>query len=64
MIEGHRSYTLAADCEAEMQDWVAKLKAVIEQIKLQEEKRAASLERGKLEFRIIKNIFQYTNEKQ
>ncbi|XP_026481569.1 dedicator of cytokinesis protein 9-like [Ctenocephalides felis] len=46
MIEGHRSYTLAADCEAEMQDWVAKLKAVIEQIKLQEEKRAASLERA------------------
>lgn len=46
MTAGHKSFTLAAESEAEMQDWINKLSAVIQQIKIQEEKRAASLERA------------------
>ncbi|XP_038110959.1 dedicator of cytokinesis protein 9 isoform X3 [Culex quinquefasciatus] len=41
----HKSVTLAADDEAEMDDWVRKISSVIAQNKLQEDKRAASLER-------------------
>lgn len=47
MTEGHKSFTLAADNEAEMQDWLSKLHSVLQQNKLQEDTRAASLERGK-----------------
>ena len=46
MTEGHKSFTLAADNETEMQDWFSKLQSVLQQNKLQEDKRAASLERG------------------
>ncbi|XP_039279988.1 dedicator of cytokinesis protein 9 isoform X2 [Nilaparvata lugens] len=46
MADGHKSYCLAADSEAELQDWMAKLQLVLQQNKVQEEKRAASLERA------------------
>lgn len=46
MTAGHKSYVLAADSEAEFKDWLNKLNAVLQQNKVQEEKRAASLERG------------------
>ncbi|XP_055550316.1 dedicator of cytokinesis protein 9 isoform X2 [Wyeomyia smithii] len=42
----HKSFTLAADDEADMEDWVKKISTVIQQNKLQEDKRAASLERA------------------
>lgn len=42
----HKSYTLAADNEADMQDWLLKLSSVLQHYKQQEEKRAASLERA------------------
>lgn len=48
MTAGHKSYTLAADNEHELRDWLTKLSSVIQQNKIQEEKRAASLERGNL----------------
>lgn len=47
MTAGHKSYVLAADTEIEFKDWLSKLSSVLQQNKLQEEKRAASLERGK-----------------
>lgn len=46
MTAGHKSYVLAAENEAEFKDWLAKLSSVLQQNKVQEEKRAASLERG------------------
>uniref|UniRef100_A0A1B6HAI3 PH domain-containing protein n=1 Tax=Homalodisca liturata TaxID=320908 RepID=A0A1B6HAI3_9HEMI len=46
MTAGHKSYTLAAESEAELMDWISKLQQVLQQNRLQEEKRAASLERG------------------
>jgi hypothetical protein len=46
MTAGHKSYSLAAENEAELQDWLSKLTCVLQQNKIQEEKRAASLERG------------------
>lgn len=46
MIEGHKSYVLAAETEAEFQEWITRLSSVLQQNKIQEEKRAASLERG------------------
>lgn len=42
----HKSYSLAADTEADMQDWLLKLSSVLQHYKQQEEKRAASLERA------------------
>ncbi|GLG92417.1 Dedicator of cytokinesis protein 9 [Gryllus bimaculatus] len=45
MIAGHKSFSLAAESEAEMADWMAKLSAVLQHNRQQEEKRAASLER-------------------
>ncbi|XP_006571706.1 dedicator of cytokinesis protein 9 isoform X1 [Apis mellifera] len=42
----HKSYTLAADNETDMQDWLLKLSSVLQHYKQQEEKRAASLERA------------------
>lgn len=48
MCEGHKSFTLAAENDAELQDWLTKLHSVLQQNKLQEDKRAASLERGLL----------------
>lgn len=48
MTAGHKSYTLAADNENDLRDWLTKLSSVIQQNKIQEEKRAASLERGNL----------------
>ncbi|KAF5283763.1 hypothetical protein FQA39_LY17201 [Lamprigera yunnana] len=47
MISSHKSYVLAADTESEFKDWLSKLSSVIQQNKLQEEKRAASLERDR-----------------
>ncbi|XP_015607279.1 dedicator of cytokinesis protein 9 isoform X3 [Cephus cinctus] len=41
----HKSYTLAADNETDLQDWLLKLSSVLQHYKQQEEKRAASLER-------------------
>jgi hypothetical protein len=46
MTAGHKSYSLAAENELELQDWLSKLNSVLQQNKAQEEKRAASLERG------------------
>jgi hypothetical protein len=46
MTAGHKSYSLAAETESELQDWLSKLNSVLQQNKIQEEKRAASLERG------------------
>lgn len=44
-MSGTKSYILAADTEADMQDWLLKLSYVLLHYKQQEEKRAASLER-------------------
>lgn len=46
MCEGHKSFTLAAENDTELQDWLTKLHSVLLQNKLQDDKRAASLERG------------------
>ncbi|XP_054285049.1 dedicator of cytokinesis protein 9 [Macrosteles quadrilineatus] len=46
MTAGHKSYTLAAESESELQDWVSKLHQVLQHNRQQEEKRAASLERA------------------
>lgn len=48
MNEGQhgKSVTLAADDEAEMEDWLRKISSVLQQNKLQEDKRVASLERA------------------
>jgi len=43
---GHKSVTLAAEDEVEMEDWMKKLTSILQQNKLQEDKRAASLERA------------------
>lgn len=46
MTTGHKSVTLAAENESELTDWLSKLQSVIQQNKLQEDKRIASLERA------------------
>lgn len=46
MTAGHKSFTLAAENEADMQDWMNKLQSTLHQNKLQEDTRLASLERG------------------
>ena len=46
MTAGHKSFVLAAENDTEFKDWLAKLSSVLQQNKVQEEKRAASLERG------------------
>lgn len=48
MTAGHKSYVLGAENDGEFKDWLAKLSSVLQQNKVQEEKRAASLERGEL----------------
>lgn len=48
MCEGHKSFTLAAENEKELQDWLTKLHSVLQQNKLQEDKQSASLERGSI----------------
>jgi hypothetical protein len=53
MTAGHKSYSLAAENESEFQDWLNKLQSVLQQNKIQEEKRAASLERGTLLYNLI-----------
>lgn len=46
MTEGHKSFTLAADSDADMQDWLGKLQTVLQQNKLQEDRHVAqTLER-------------------
>ncbi|KAG5877388.1 hypothetical protein JTB14_027999 [Gonioctena quinquepunctata] len=45
MTAGHKSYLLAAESETDLKDWLSKLSSVLQQNKIQEEKRAASLER-------------------
>lgn len=47
MTAGHKSFTLAADNESDMQDWLSKLQSVLSQNKMQEDTRSASLEREK-----------------
>lgn len=47
MSSGHKSYLLAVETEQDFKDWLIKLSSVLQQNKLQEEKRAASLERGR-----------------
>lgn len=46
MTAGHKSFCLAADNEQDLIDWISKLQLVLHQNKLQEEKRAGSLERS------------------
>lgn len=46
MTAGHKSFTFAAENENDLQDWLTKLQSILQQNKLQEDKRAASLERG------------------
>lgn len=46
MTAGHKSFTLAADNESDMQDWLSKLQSAMNQNK-QEDNRSASLEREK-----------------
>ncbi|XP_046469333.1 dedicator of cytokinesis protein 9 isoform X6 [Neodiprion pinetum] len=46
MTGTHKSYSLAADSEIELQDWLLKLSSVLQHYKQQEDKRAASLERA------------------
>lgn len=41
MTEGHKSFTLAADSESDLQDWLAKLQTVLQQNKIQEDKHSA-----------------------
>uniref|UniRef100_A0A1I8PPX3 Dedicator of cytokinesis protein 9 n=1 Tax=Stomoxys calcitrans TaxID=35570 RepID=A0A1I8PPX3_STOCA len=45
MTEGHKSFTLAAENEDDFKDWLLKLSSVLQQNKIQEDKRNASLER-------------------
>ncbi|XP_037961001.1 dedicator of cytokinesis protein 9 isoform X2 [Teleopsis dalmanni] len=45
MTAGHKSFTLAAENEDEFKDWLIKLSSVLQQNKIQEDKRVASLER-------------------
>ena len=52
MTSGHKSYLLAAENENDLKDWLAKLGSVLQQNKALEEKRAASLERGKYAIRL------------
>lgn len=59
MTAGHKSFILAADNEVEMQNWLSKLSLVLAQNKLQEDKRAASLERGKYVIFILFKLFFY-----
>lgn len=47
MTAGHKSFTLAADNENDMQDWLTKLQSVLNQNKIQEDTRSATLEREK-----------------
>ncbi|CAH0557569.1 unnamed protein product [Brassicogethes aeneus] len=47
MTGGHKSYLLAAENDGDLKDWLTKLTSVLQQYKIQEEKRAASLERDK-----------------
>lgn len=54
MTAGHKSFTLAADNESDMQDWLSKLQSVLNQNKL-EDTRSASLERDK-----SKNTIQHS----
>lgn len=49
MTAGHKSFTLAADNEEDMDDWLTKLQSVLHQNKVQEDTRSASLEREKSE---------------
>ncbi|XP_063232760.1 dedicator of cytokinesis protein 9 isoform X1 [Bacillus rossius redtenbacheri] len=46
MTAGHKSHSLAAESESELQDWLSKLNSVMQHNRQQEEKRAASLERA------------------
>lgn len=73
MTAGHKSFTLAADNESDMQDWLSKLQSVLNQNKMQEDTRSASLEREKSKSRITdppkKNvltfrIFHFSNQLQ
>lgn len=45
MTAGHKSFILATDNDADLQDWLSKLQSVLQQNKLQED-RSASLERA------------------
>lgn len=46
MTAGHKSVTLAAESEADLADWLGKFTTVVQQHKLLEDKRLASLERA------------------
>ncbi|KAL3282070.1 hypothetical protein HHI36_005269 [Cryptolaemus montrouzieri] len=47
MTAGHKSYVLAAETEDDFKDWLSKLNSILHHNKLQDEKRAASLERDR-----------------
>lgn len=46
MSSGHKSYVLAAENDQDLKEWLSKLSSVLQQNRINEEKRAASLERG------------------
>lgn len=53
MSSGHKSYVLAAENDQDFKDWLSKLGSVLQQNKINEEKRAASLERGEHFFQLF-----------
>ncbi|XP_055917510.1 dedicator of cytokinesis protein 9 isoform X2 [Eupeodes corollae] len=46
MTAGHKSFTLAAENDEDFKDWLSKLSSVLQQNKIQEDKRVSSLERA------------------
>lgn len=58
MTAGHKSFTLAADNESDMQDWLTKLQSVLNQNKIQEDTRSATLEREKSKRRLTIELYE------
>lgn len=57
MTAGHKSFTLAADNDNDMQDWLSKLQSILHQNKMQEDTRSASLEREKSKLNVAIHSF-------
>lgn len=62
MTAGHKSFTFAAENEEDLKDWLSKLSLVLQQNKLQEDKRVSSLERTTpLQQQIATQLISATN---